>query len=127
MPMLNFQSRFAALVANGAKTQTIRKHRKDGRDPQPGDVLYLYTGARTKACRKLRVATCSQVTPIEISERRVKYWPGGDFEMQFQNIRVLMDFAKRDGFLDWAEMEAWFRRTHGLPFRGLLIQWEGVA
>ena len=55
MPALNFRAEFADAVERGEKCQTIRAYRKDGRNPKPGDTLHLYTGMRTRACRRLAV------------------------------------------------------------------------
>ena len=52
MPAYTFQSRFAPLVASGEKRQTIRAIGKR-RHAAVGDRIQLYTGMRTKACRKL--------------------------------------------------------------------------
>lgn len=49
MVAFNFMPQFAPLVASGTKTQTIRQTAR----AKPGDRLQLYTGQRTKACRKL--------------------------------------------------------------------------
>jgi hypothetical protein len=79
MPAFNFQSQWAnaveigaryanngdGILANGICT-TFHKRttiRKAGR-AKPGDTLYLYTGQRTKACRKLGEVLCLAVTPI---------------------------------------------------------------
>lgn len=51
MPLFNFQKQFADAVERGEKRQTIRARRKIR--PKIGQIAYLYTGARTKACRKL--------------------------------------------------------------------------
>ena len=137
MPALNFQARFAPLVESGAKTQTIRKRRKDGRDPKPGDRLVLYTGMRTKACRKLGDGIVTSADPITISRLRphsMPYWEvyrgeeqgywGADRCERPQDAD--RRFARRDGFRSWSEMYAWFEATHGLPFEGLLIRWRRV-
>ena len=34
--------------------------------------------------------------------------------------------ARADGFDKWGELADWFEKTHGLPFQGLLIRWEGL-
>lgn len=52
MPAYNFQKQFAPLVESGQKRQTIRAIGKR-RHARPGESLQLYTGQRTKACRKL--------------------------------------------------------------------------
>jgi len=72
MPALNFKSRFAPAVelglanplAPGAKRCTIRATRK--RPICPGDRLSLYTGMRTKACRKLGEAECRTVDRLTL-------------------------------------------------------------
>ncbi len=138
MPALNFQKRFAPLVESGEKRQTIRKYRKDGRDPTPGCKLYLFTGMRTKACRPLIVhrtveslrrmaaqfgvfgnaVECKAVSPIEIEGG------GGPLVGAVRGGFCSCDrFARIDGFSNFREMINWFEKTHGLPFEGLLIRW----
>ena len=116
MPALNFKREFAPLVEAGTKTQTVRQKRK--RPIKRGDRLYLYTGMRTKRCRKLREAECWGVFPISI-------YPSGE---TFVNHRQLLgaelcEFFKRDGFETHVADINWFRDTHGLPFHGDLIVW----
>ena len=65
MPALNFQEQFAAAVESGEKRQTIRSERK--RPIKVGDTLYLYTGMRTKRCRKLGSAGCVGIEEIRIN------------------------------------------------------------
>lgn len=122
MPLLNFQSRFAPHVESGEKRQTIRAYRKDGRDPKVGDRLYLYTGARTKACRKLGEATVRRVTTFEI-EAPVLAVGGKIYGIRDRRIRAI---ALRDGFSSADAMVHWFRKVHGFPFRGLLIEWDEI-
>jgi hypothetical protein len=66
VPALNFQSRFAPLILAGTKRSTIRRRRKDRRDPKPGQTLYLFTGMRTKSCRRLLETRCERVRPINL-------------------------------------------------------------
>lgn len=117
MPALNFQARFADLVESGEKRQTIRALRKDGRDPKPGDTLYLYTGMRTKACRKLLEAECRSARPVTILD--VGVCLGDDLPRRAERESL----ARADGFDTESEMVRWFQKTHGLPFKGLLIRW----
>ncbi len=93
------------------KFQTIRAYRKDGRDPKPGDTLYLFTAMRTKQCRKLGEVTCSGVVNVRV---------GKDSAL---STSLRNAFARTDGFRDYLEMLQWFEKTHGLPFKGLLIRW----
>lgn len=119
MPALNFKAQFAEPVSNGAKRQTIRAQRKDGRDPKPGDRLYLYTGMRTKACRKLREARCTSVLPVTIyNEADIVYG-----QRRLGAIERI-NFAIDDGFMSPRDLADWFEKTHGLPFSGLVIRWE---
>lgn len=122
MPALNFQARFAPLVEAGEKTQTIRARRKDGRDPKPGDRLYLYTGMRTKSCRKLATAECTSVKPIKVFRLGAVIDSDGHDDVRAGGAAE--SFASADGFESYAEMAGWFYRTHGLPFNGLLIRWK---
>ena len=115
MPALNFKAQFAPLVESGAKTQTVRRKRK--RPIKRGDRLYLYTGMRTKQCRKLREASCWGVFPISI-------YPSGETFVSHRQLlgAELADFYKRDGFETHGAGIDWFR-SDGLPFHGELIVW----
>ena len=116
MVAYNFQARFADAVESGAKSQTIRAPRRDGRHAKAGDALQLYTGMRTKSCRKLRDAVCHDICNVLIEERRV-------FTFKPQELHDLERFARYDGFATWDEMCAWFKSVHGLPFQGVMIRW----
>ena len=74
MPAYNFQKQFAPLVESGQKRQTIRAIGKR-RHARPGESLQLYTGQRTKACRKLispdpECVSVQAVYMFKIIERR---------------------------------------------------------
>lgn len=131
MSALNFMAQFADDVEEGRKRRSIRAPRKNGRDPKAGDQLQLYTGMRSKACRKLRDAKCTRVRRVEISHMGVKidgrqlyagyapaYQGGPDPE------RYDGDFAHADGFECFGDMADFFEREHGLPFVGNLIEWQ---
>ncbi len=127
MPALNFHSRFAPLVESGLKRQTIRATRK--RPIRVGDTLFLYTGMRTKHCRRLMVARCSFVAEIRIQkDPDMAHFDPSPIAYPL----VYMDgwrgcsalsIAIADGFNSLAEMVSWFHETHGLPFVGQLIRW----
>ena len=121
MPLLGFKKQFAPLVESGAKRQTIRAKRRDGRNPHPGDTLYLYTGLRTKQCRKIGTAICTDVREVVIAGN----WPilsGRHLLMAEAN-----DLAIKDGFSGYEAMTTFFEKEHGLPFWGLLIEWGEIA
>ena len=120
MRVLIFQDRFAALVQIGAKRQTIRATARC----KPGDTLSLreWSGRPYRSKQSLlREATCTSVSHVGIGTGGVE-----------SNGRVMLfgspaadDFARADGFADFAEMREWFQGAHGLPFLGELISWEG--
>ena len=126
MPALNFQKRFAPLVESGQKRQTIRAHRRDGRpNATIGGRLYLYTGMRTKGCRKLGEAICTRVRSIEIFKGTL-----GIFYIQTKGQLLSASgkeanrLARADGFNHASEMCRWIEETHGLPFHGVVIGWS---
>lgn len=116
MPVVNFQKRFADDVDSGKKRQTIRAMRK--RPFKVGDKLYLYTGLRTKSCRKLGEEIIKNVFKIVIDGDEI-YLNG----FQIDTKRECEQIAKDDGFQNQKDMIEWFEKNHGLPFMGQLIKW----
>lgn len=115
-----FMPQFAPLVESGAKLQTVRPIAK--RMPRPGDTISLRCWTekpyRSKQ-RILREATVTSVTLIRIEPTA----------LIIENRHALEPaeadaFARADGFEDFNRMIEWFTATHGLPFVGILIQWE---
>ena len=114
MVAINFSAQFADRVERGDKRQTIRRKRKC----EPGDALQLYTGQRTKACRKLRDAVCADVTYVGLTERGVTL---GDVR---RFPRDIDEFARLDGFESYADMWRWFsERYKTSSFTGYVIRW----
>jgi hypothetical protein len=125
MSAYNFQARFAEDVDAGRKRQTIRAMRKHM--PKVGERVHLFTGMRTKKCRRLRaghedrhkrvfVVNMTELTITTISPQGVGYCMNqGDLSIE--------TFARNDGFTNWPEMRAWFRSQHGLPFHGFMVEW----
>ena len=117
MVAFNFKAQFADAVERGVKRQTIRAIRKDGRVPHIGSALQLYTGMRTKNCRKLKDAVCTNVWPITIASDSITV------NGQRRNGTTCTLLALEDGFGGLSEMREWFDDVHGLPFSGHLIKW----
>ncbi len=108
MRVILFQDRFAELVRTGEKIQTIRKKARC----KPGDDLSLrrWTGKPYRSKQEtLRNAVCAGVEAVRVTEGPTSK----DKEL----------FAQADGFESLAEMQDWFRKTHGLPFEGEKIVW----
>jgi hypothetical protein len=119
--VLNFKKEFAQLVEQGYKKHTIRGPRNDGKIPVPGDQLRLYTGLRTRGTRWLRdgeVLRCRGVR-IDLPGNGAIVVAG---ELLTQDQRT--EFAKDDGFNDWASMRKWFADQYG---DNNLSTWEGFC
>ena len=140
MLTINFQARFVKAVENGLaelrgdplpwpgirpKRQTIRAHRRDGKDPKPGDWRKLFTGMRSKSlCRPLGEILCDSVDEISIAD---PHYCEDESPIEIVPLVLLPEecetLAIADGFESAAEMLAFFLKTHGLPFEGVLIRW----
>jgi len=117
MPVLNFKKQFAPMVESGKKRQTIRAYRKDGGNPKKGDKLYLYTGLRTKGCRKLKEVVCKATLGVIIDEETMYLESFSLSKSAKKTVAIL------DGFKNYDEFQSFFEKIYGLPFYGLLITW----
>ena len=125
-----FQPRFRDLVANGSKTQTIRKTPK--RMPKQGDTIScrVWAGRPYRSPQKeILEAQISRVRTIEISESGFKILPiESDSTVLCSWDHFGADqFAKSDGFVDSADMKNWFMENHSIPFEGILIEWQNLT
>lgn len=114
-----FKPRFAAMVANRTKRQTVRPTPK--RMPKPGDIFdaRAWTGKpyRTKHVRILE-------SPI-VAVRKVSITPAGiSIDGRILHHMEEEEFGMADGFSSAREMCDWFRNEHGLPFSGICIMWK---
>lgn len=128
MPALNFKAQFAEDVEIGAKRQTVRAPRKDGRAHcKVGDTIKLYTGMRTKACRLLAEATVTSVRKVRIEDCEMfldgRRLPSAIWSRD-QTEPTDNEFAEADGFASFMDMAEWFQDVHGLPFEGSVICWD---
>lgn len=128
MPSLNFQPRFAELVASGTKRQTIRPLGK--RTIEPGDRLSLFTGLRTKQVRRLGETDCTETLSIRMDLRddieSCVVWLGLTPRLSHRILPAggIAYLAKKDGFKTVKEFLRFFRETHGEGrFEGMVIRW----
>ncbi len=124
MPALNFKAQFAPLVESGEKSQTIRKVRKH--PIKAGDRLFLFTGMRTKQCRKLRETVCTNARMIAIQppggvivSEGIYLWEKGQL-----STTEAKQLARKDGFSRLTDFVRFFKDQYGLPFEGVLIEWD---
>lgn len=145
MVAYSFQKQFAEPILSGQKLQTIRAPRK--RHARPGETLQLFTGMRTRHCKKIAEKKCVAVLPVvimfDLFNGRVfvhKDYPFKtednlwrmDCQIIEENHYYLQankeDFARRDGFESWDHMAAFWAQHHGMGkpndyFVGVLIGW----
>lgn len=119
MPAYNFQGQFADDVASGRKRQTIRA---TDRHAKPGMTAYLYTGLRTKNCRKLGMSTLVKIVSVEIG-RHACGEPYAYVANSHLTHDSLDEFSKSDGFESGEEMAEWFSKQYSLPFNGFVHMW----
>ena len=109
--VFNFKDRFAVPVQSGQKTSTIRLFLKTA-PPVKGDRLKLFTGMRTKKCRKLKEVICQACYPISISGEAII------LGKRLLNRYERDSLALHDGFNDAAQLLAFFQTTYGFPMPG---------
>ena len=117
MPALDFKKQFADAVKAAEKKQTVRPVRP--KDPiKAGDKLILSTGKRTKFYKRLRETVCTATAEVVIREHSMER-DGAPL-----SVKDAEALAQVDGFRDFAQFAAFFKNLYGLPFAGVLIQWE---
>lgn len=122
MVAYSFAPRFEAAIREGWKTQTIRQGRK--RHACPGEMLQLFCGMRTRACRKI----VADVRCINVEPLRIDFDASGliiAIQTDCANVPDLEAFAISDGFIGIDDMSVFWGRAHGLMnrFDGVLIDW----
>jgi len=121
MVAYSFKKRFAPLIADGRKTQTIRAGR--ARHARVGELVQLYVGMRTSGCLKIIPdPVCVAVSQIEIhiAPHLITY-----AVVDGQIITISDQFAILDGFENANDMHRFWIDTHGEGvFRGVVIDWS---
>lgn len=128
MPAYNFKAQFAPAVEAGQKLCTIR-----GRAAKVGTTAYLYTGMRTKACRKLGQGTIVHCADIALGydENGLARAKFGKYKMDAVELNAL---AIADGFAEPQNLVDFFSDQYHSSrvtedggedvFRGYMITWE---
>ncbi|MBN8247762.1 MAG: hypothetical protein J0L84_10005 [Verrucomicrobia bacterium] len=121
------QDRFVEAVLSGRKNTTIRPAGRPSKLPEAGDKLTLFrwTGrpywSPQEVVGEFRI---KRIWSVTVSEEGLVLEDGGTRHWAHQPCGDQETFAHREGFLNWAEMREWFRTTHGLPFSGIMIEWD---
>lgn len=119
---------FIDKILSGEKRQTIRKAGKKWDKVKVGDKLTLYTGLRTKDCRKLGEAEVKSIEDIRI-ETKVNEKRNVAFGKIYAGKRKLDDgtisyLAELDGFKSTFEFLDFFNAQYGEHFKGKIIKWK---
>lgn len=134
MVAYSFKAQFAEPIATLTKRQTVRGNR--ARHARPGEAIQLYTGMRTKYCRKLldRDPICLDVRPIHLhlDDACPNLIRSIIIDGDYLSHDEMEAFAVADGFGagladGWAlrRMGHFWRREHQWnSFFGVVIRWE---
>lgn len=136
MVAYSFKPSFVLPIATGTKRQTIRLPRK--RHARPGEPLQLFTGMRTRYCRKIIPdPVCVGIDEVRLDLRDADRSEPASFReaLQVNGIPALDEeadaYARGDGFAGvssvkpFAHMVRWWLLTHGpVLFEGVAIRWE---
>ncbi len=123
-----FKPQFVRLVEWDLKRETLRPFPKRERDmPQVGDFVdcRAWIGLPYRSKQRKLHAEPRKILEVEhraICKDYIAFTQDGSCVADRDRLDML---ARRDGFNDWPDMRDWFRKEHGLPFKGVLIRWEG--
>ena len=110
------------MILAGDKRHTLRNDRK--RHARVGEDVQLYTGMRTRSCKKLGTGVCIAVLRVRLDfeHQRVEFLETGHAITTAEDTDA---FAVHDGFEDWRDMAAFWAKEHpGLSaWEGVMIQW----
>lgn len=109
---------FIDKILSGEKRQTIRKAGGKWENVKASDKLTLYTGLRTKECRKLGEAEVESIEDIHIAYTTV------ETNKKTLNKDDLLKLAQADGFSCIRDFLDFFLHHYGNNFKGKIIKWK---
>jgi hypothetical protein len=128
MALLGFKKMFVAPIRKGEKAQTIRGFRKV--PIKTGERIFMYTGLRTKHCKKICEAICIGQAWIRIAHNKVAIGAWEKNPKLFLDMRSeLNSFAHHDGFTGWEDLKQFWIKEHGkdcFPFKGVIYYFRKV-
>lgn len=117
-----FMPRFAPLVKERQKLQTVRPNRKI--PIKVGDELSFRQWSGTPYASPqivLGESVCTKTEPFTLTRT------SSDMSFIYLGSSVCCDddgFARADGFESFQDMVKWFTENHKLPFDGTVIYWK---
>lgn len=117
MPAFNFKPEFIHAVKTGAKFSTMRETARC----KVGNKMFLFTGMRTKNCRKLGVGICTGVYPVKLS------FGNGTLDIHRlvdETPFTIIDLKNMEGFETLEHMYDFFEAQYGLPKTLYLHTWK---
>jgi len=134
MVAYSFAPQFVEAVSTLKKRQTVRGFRK--RHARPGEPIQLYSGMRTKYCRKLVTPdpVCLDLRHIVIAHGSfqplfIEIDGRGLLRDEVEAFAIADGFggALADGFATHRMAEFWLRNHGPTSFGGVVIRWEPRA
>lgn len=125
MVAYSFNKRFVPGIMSGVKDGTIRAPRR-GVQPHArlGQEIQIYTGLRTKHVRLIGRATClaTEQVILRLRDGQVCFPQTAESLIADDDLAT---FARRDGFVSWSDLVAFWRATHpGVDeFHGVQVWW----
>lgn len=120
---LGFKPQFVDAVASGAKRQTIRRVNSE-KIYAAGDTIQL---VNLETGKLIKEVVLTDIDVVYINKYFLTLIIGGMYVGFDFKDKEHDDFARRDGFTDYAQMWAWFKAEYGLSdddvFEGQLLQW----
>lgn len=119
---VNF-SVFIDKILSGEKRQTIRRASPKWENVKAGDKLTLYTGLRTKECRKLGEAVVKSIGRIVLHEGDSigEITQEGEFPLTYSEMEIL---AECDGFKSVYDFWDFFNAHYDTrPIEMRIIRW----
>lgn len=132
MVAYSFKREFIQPIQDRVKPHTLRGLRR--RHARPGEQMQLFYAMRTKACRRIGVATCDRFQWVHLNFRSVMPIYIGDCLQvdgrieriaELRPIEAVDAFAISDGFDNIESMARFWRDQHDVTeWQGFLIGWD---
>lgn len=103
-PSIGFKPEFVKKILSGEKRSTIRNKRF-----KMGDVLYMFTGLRTRNCKRFGTATVEKTSDVSIFPDEQEIYVKGEGMLSLEEI---VELGETDGFDTTLEFFNFFKDTY---------------